>query len=216
MLNCFASVLIEWHDANGRDFPWRNDNDPVHIFIAECLLHRTRARNVVPIYERLRDLIPALLENSAESRKYCHKLLYPLGLKWRADMLMNSLDIVNRKFNGTVPVSRIDLLSLPGVGDYIASAFRVFSAGYDDPLMDANTVRIISRVYELSTSDSSRRTKLFREKYSELRNGHNSRKFGYSMIDLGALICKPFTPYCSICPVNKFCLLGAKATKGNE
>ena len=43
--------LLEWWSSVGRrNFPWRYTHDPFKIILAEILLHRTRAEQVVPLY----------------------------------------------------------------------------------------------------------------------------------------------------------------------
>lgn len=204
----FGNQLIEWWKREGRRFPWRNTNDPFRIFLAEVLLHRTRADNVVPVYQNLIENFPSLDSIAGIEEKKLRSILSPLGLKWRIDTLLVSLREIVSNFDGRIPMSRDQLMSLPGIGDYIASATRVFTLNSDDPLIDTNTVRVISRVYGLKVTDSTRRKKAIRYKYSTLRNNSDPRAFGFSMIDLASLICKSHVPDCRHCPVLNFCSTG--------
>ena len=43
--------------------------------------------------------------------------------------------------------NKIDLLKLPGVGEYIASAFRSFHFGKREFIIDSNVVRLYGRFY---------------------------------------------------------------------
>ena len=42
--------LLRWGGAHFRDYPWRHTREPYRIMIAEFMLHRTRADQVVPVY----------------------------------------------------------------------------------------------------------------------------------------------------------------------
>lgn len=52
-------------------------------------------------------------------------------------------------FDGEVPVDKKDLLSLPGVSDYIANAVRRSARKEADALIDTNTVRITGRLFSI-------------------------------------------------------------------
>lgn len=145
--------------------------------------------------------------------KSLQRILSSLGLKWRTKMLLQALRVIDNDFGGDIPIDKHKLLSLPGIGDYIASAVRVFSISSDDPLIDTNTVRIISRVYGIKATDSTRKSKVIASRYSDLRNDADPKAFGFSMIDLASLICKPRMPECSHCPVNKHCITGSVKRK---
>ena len=43
----FNETLLAWHDANGRDLPWRYEKDPYKIWVSEIMLQQTRAETVV-------------------------------------------------------------------------------------------------------------------------------------------------------------------------
>lgn len=203
-----AHKLIEWWRKNGRDFPWRGVRDPYRVLVAEMLLHRTRADNVVPVYARFLDSFGSVIEISRASDEDISRILKPLGLTWRAKKLMETLRIIARDFNGSIPLEKDELLKLPGIGDYISSAFRTFYGGNSDPLIDTNTVRVLCRLRGEPVRDSIRRGQSIRMFYSDLRGRSDSREFGYAMIDLASVICRPSNPLCRICPVLDQCSTG--------
>ena len=45
--------LIKWYQENKRDFPWRKDQDPYHIWISEIMLQQTTTETVIPYYKKL-------------------------------------------------------------------------------------------------------------------------------------------------------------------
>ncbi|MGC8647164.1 MAG: A/G-specific adenine glycosylase, partial [Thermoplasmata archaeon] len=50
--------LLKWWYINGRHFPWRKTREPYRILVSEILLHRTRAENILPVYERFLNEFP--------------------------------------------------------------------------------------------------------------------------------------------------------------
>ena len=57
----FREILIKWGSENFRSYPWRFTNIPYHILIAEVMLHRTQAPQVLPVYERFIDKYPDVI-----------------------------------------------------------------------------------------------------------------------------------------------------------
>jgi A/G-specific adenine glycosylase len=204
----FGDILVEWWNQNGRSFPWRNTEDPFKIFVAEVLLHRTRAYSVVPVYLELINNFSTMHDLSQVDEKTLQRMLASLGLKWRTRMLHETSRIIDINYGGIIPIEKDKLLSLPGIGAYIASAVRVFTVGSDDPLIDTNTVRVISRFRGWKQDDKIRRTEKVRNSYSHLRGKQNPKYYGYAMIDLAYTICLPRTPNCVRCPISKNCKTG--------
>jgi A/G-specific adenine glycosylase len=112
---------------------------------------------------------------------------------------------IETRFNGQIPHSFEDLISLPGVNHYIASAVRCFAFGYPDILLDTNTVRVAGRVFGLPITDSSRRSKLFREVLERFMDSKHPRELNFALIDFAAEICKPKASLHDMCPIHDYC-----------
>lgn len=201
----FVENLLKWWKNNRRDFPWRETCDSYKILISEILLHRTRADQVTPVYIKFMERFPTIIVLSEASTDDVKKILYPLGLHWRTEQLHKMALKIMQKYNGKIPSKTKELEALPGVGHYIAAAVRCFSYRYPEALLDTNTVRIIGRFFGIEKTDGSRRSRRFRVLYEPLVDQTHPREFNYAMIDLGALLCKPKNPICSICPINEKC-----------
>lgn len=155
----FGENLLAWWRNNKRDFPWRNTADPYRILVSEILLHRTRADQVVPVYNEFIREFPTVKNLAKAKQARARKILHPLGLFWRNNLLKPlAMEIVN-SYNGVVPWTIEQLESLPGVSKYIAAAVSCFAFGNQEPLLDTNTVRILGRVFGLTTGDGSRRSR---------------------------------------------------------
>jgi A/G-specific adenine glycosylase len=185
--------------------------------MADVMLHRTQARQVVPVYEQFIDRHPDANSLARVSDKQLHAELSSLGLRWRIDLIqMMATDVVDR-FDGQVPQDRDDLLSLPGVSEYIASAVRCFAWNLPDPLIDTNTVRVVGRLFGLEIKDSSRRNRRFRELITALVDVKHPRDYNYALLDLAHLIChKRRAPECTRCPVQMHCVYGTERLQRRE
>lgn len=203
-MQLFRNRLIKWWKKHGRSFPWRKTRDPYKVLVAEVLLHRTRAEQVVPVYLKFIQEFPDIKTLARASRKKVMSILYPLGLRWRA-MLLHEMAVEIVRRNTGIVADRKMFCSLPGVSDYIASAVLCFAFGRPEPLLDTNTVRITGRIFNIQITESSRRSKKFRELYFQLMDKKRPREFNMAMIDLGALVCRPRYFLCEKCPVKNLC-----------
>lgn len=202
----FRRSLLAWWQENRRDYPWRNTRNPYEILVAEVLLHRTRADQVVPVYRAFLEKFPTPQKLAGASLNELEELTNPLGLFWRIELLHKmAKDLVSR-FEGKVPESREILESLPGVSHYIATAVRCFAYGCPDAILDTNTVRICGRLFGLKVNDGSRRNKKFRKILEKLIKPQQPREFNYALVDHGALVCRSRNPLCSECPVSQQCV----------
>jgi len=209
----FSKNLLKWWKNNKREFPWRKTHNSYEILVSEILLHRTRANQVIPVYIDFLERFPTIAALSEANIEDVKKILYPLGLSWRTELLHKMALEIMKKYEGKIPSKTKELEALPGVGHYIAAAVRCFCHGYPEVLLDTNTVRIIGRFFGIKKTDGSRRSRQFRELYEPLIDQKCPREFNYAMIDLGALVCKPKNPICSICPLSKKCKYGIEEAR---
>src|SRR3989442_3199493 len=143
----FRYQIQNWWKDNRRDFPWRVPAKPYSWLIAELMLRRTRASQVVPVYEAFIQKFPTPEDLSAADDGALIQMLRPLGLAWRVPAFKQlSLRIVS-EHGGRVPRGREALIALPGVGDYVAESVRCFGFGEAVAIVDANTVRVAARYF---------------------------------------------------------------------
>lgn len=159
----FHKALISWGKTNFREYPWRLTNNPYEVLIAELMLHRTQAKQVVEMYEQFIDRYPnpqILLQATEEE---IASSLHSLGLSWRIRLIRKLAQVLATTYDGRVPIDKEKLISLPGVSDYIASAVRCFAWNLPEAIVDTNTVRVVGRLLGLETKDSSRRNQQVRK-----------------------------------------------------
>ncbi|MHA1150938.1 MAG: DNA glycosylase [Promethearchaeota archaeon] len=198
--------IIKWgENGNLRDYPWRNSVNHYEILISEILLHRTKADQVFSVYSDFIKKYPNFNSISRTSYDELLKSMKSLGLTWRVKKLHCLSKEIVELYNGVIPLEQEELIKLPGIGEYISGAFLICALNKKIPLLDTNIVRIISRVYSLPVTDSSRRNRKYRELIDQLIDEANPRLFLYSIIDLASLVCKPSDPRCTECPILDLC-----------
>lgn len=197
--------FLVWGKENFQNFPWRTAKNPYGILVAELMLHRTQAKQVIPVYLRLMGKFPSLhmLINAQASE--IEDIFSPLGLQWRVTKVFQLLQILQKEYHSEIPSSKEELMKLPGISEYISSAVVCFGFGEPVALIDINTVRITCRLHGIPYTDSLRRNKKFVQKVNNLLDIKKPEKFNYAMIDFAHKICKAKNPLCTICVLNDFC-----------
>ena len=198
--------LIEWYKENHRDFPWRKDQDPYHIWISEIMLQQTTTEAVIPYFNRFIETFPHVESLAKASLEEVYKLWEGLGYYRRAKHLHESAQIILEKYNGIFPVEYEDILSLKGVGEYTAGAISSIAYGKCIPAVDGNVLRIISRLYLLEDNIALNKTqKKIYQIVEKLIKDKDASAFNQGLMDLGATICRPVHPHCIDCPIHQYC-----------
>ena len=156
-----ALVFRRTFDDEVRSFPWRKTNDPYRILITEVLLQRTNAELAERVWKAVMDLIPSSAAAVSVDLRSLGSLTRRIGIHSRARTIKAIGATLQRRHNGQVPKAFDDLLRLPGVGLYIASAVRALSFGIPDFPVDSNTFRFVSRYFAVVLRRTKRRAGRF-------------------------------------------------------
>ena len=209
----FREDLLTWFRSNGRIFTWRaGELEPWQVLILEMCLRRTQAKQVDQIAQKLIKCgkTPAEFLTNFETLE---PELRTLGLRRRIDDTVSAATYVRDELNGCVPDGWQELMAIPGVGDYIASAVLCFAFGRSAVLIDTNTRRIARRVFG---EDDRCPDWLARLHLHELAGGGGSDiEWNQALLDLGALVCSARAPKCQECPVRTHCEHGNRGSDGS-
>ena len=199
-------ALSNWFCHNRRDLPWRRTRDPYAILVSEIMLQQTQVTTVIPYYKRWLLRFPTLRLLAAATESDVLHAWQGLGYYTRARNLHRCAEAIVEKFGGEFPTGPDELKLLPGIGPYTANAIGVFAFDQSLPLVEANTARVLSRLFNIRApiDSTSGRRKLW-DASAKLVPAKGPRDFQNAMMDLGALVCTARNPRCQICPVKKFC-----------
>ena len=204
----FRDDLLTWFDVKRRSFVWRErELNPWQVLMLEICLHRTRAEQVERVAEKL-IMHGATPSEFLDNIEVLQPELDTLGLRWRVDNLMTAAAPIRDELKGRVPDSRRELIAIPGVGDYIASAVLCFAFGRPSVLMDTNTRRIARRVRGENARDPDWLLRL--DLHTLAGRSGPDVEWNQALLDLGALVCRARAPACRECPVQKHCHMGRR------
>lgn len=138
-IRSFRNTVYDYYHKHGRhDLPWRKTADPYHILVSEIMLQQTQVPRVISKYIRFVEQFGTIESLAKSSTKDVLEVWQGLGYNRRALMLQKmAVDIVNR-FERKVPQTEDDLLTLPGIGPYTASAVMAFAFNKPSIVIDTN------------------------------------------------------------------------------
>jgi A/G-specific adenine glycosylase len=204
-----TNKILKWYDLNKRSLPWRKkvsqEKKEYYTLISEFMLQQTQVATVIPYFQRFIKSIPNIEKLSKFNDEKLIKLWEGLGYYSRVRNLKKTAQIVVKDFDKRLPQSFIDLKSLPGIGDYTASAISAIA--FNKPLipLDGNIERVLKRLLYLKKQNQIKKENL--QKYKKVFgiSVNRSSDYAQALMELGALICKPVNPLCKQCPILKKC-----------
>jgi A/G-specific adenine glycosylase len=199
--------LLVWYRLNARSLPWRGMRDPYLIWVSEVMLQQTRVETVIPYFQQWTVRFPDIQSVACAPIDEILKAWEGLGYYSRARNIKKTAEIILTQFAGNLPSTSIDLIKLPGIGDYIAGAIASIGFGFDEPALDANGVRVISRIYDFHGQvNKAANKKILKENLRELLPKGSAGDFNQAVMDLGSMVCVSANPKCECCPIQRECL----------
>ena len=203
-----TNKVLNWYDIHKRSLPWRKKTSSkkkqYYTLVSEFMLQQTQVATVIPYFNRFIKNIPNLESLAKFDNQKLIKLWEGLGYYSRAKNLKKTAQIVIKDFNQKLPDNFLDLKSLPGIGDYTASA--ILAIAFNKPMipLDGNIERVLKRYLYLKNENQIQKDNLVKQKII-FGTSIRASDYAQALMELGALICKPINPYCEKCPISKKC-----------
>jgi A/G-specific adenine glycosylase len=203
----FTKKLLKWHRTdNNRWMPWKGEPDPYRIWLSEIILQQTRVEQGLAYYEKFISAFPTVKHLANAPEKEVFKCWEGLGYYSRCRNLIATAKIITNQYEGLFPSSYHELIGLPGIGPYTASAIASFAFGLPYAVVDGNVERVLARYFAIDTAPGTTQgKKIFAATALELLDKKNPGAFNQAIMDFGAGICKPRNPACSICIMAEKC-----------
>ncbi|HXP34542.1 MAG TPA: A/G-specific adenine glycosylase [Chthoniobacterales bacterium] len=202
----FQRALLGWYRRHRRDLPWRQARDPYAILVSEFMLQQTQVGTVLPYYQDWLRRFPGFAALARASEREVLHAWQGLGYYSRARNLHTAAKIVVERHGGQFPKSIEQMEQLFGVGKYTAHAVATFAFDQSVAIVEANTSRVLSRLFDLRIPiDSTAGRNTLWSRATSLVPKKSAAQYNSALLDLGALVCLARKPKCGICPVRKFC-----------
>ena len=200
------SELVQWYASEQRDLPWRSTHDPYAILVSEMMLQQTQVQRVLPKYEQFLAVFPTLADLAAASKADVISVWVPLGYNMRAVRLQSIAQQVMDGYDGSIPDTIEELLTLKGIGRYTAGAIACFAFKKQVAMVDTNIHRVLHRIFLGLDLSEPRLTNDQRLIFAEqvLPEG-KAYDWNQALMDLGATTCTSTNPQCACCPLQDVC-----------
>ena len=195
----FSKDLMQWYAKHQRThLPWRNHPSPYRTWVSEVMLQQTRVETVIPYFDRFMAKYPNVEDLAGAPQDDVLSLWTGLGYYSRARNLHQAAKKIVEL--GFFPNTTKGLRELPGVGEYMSGAIASIALGLDEPAVDGNVVRVLSRIHRHAGTPKAIRGFALQH----LPPGR-AGDFNQALMDLGSRVCLPKRPRCVECPVAVHC-----------
>jgi endonuclease III len=176
--------------------------DPFKILISTIISARTKDEVTGPATERLFSLADSPGKMHKLSEKKIERAIFPAGFyHTKAKAIRKASGELVERFGSRVPDTIEELLTLPGVGRKTANLVVTLAHNKAGICVDTHVHRITNRWGYVKTkapheTEQALRAKLPKKHWIAINT---------ILVMHGQNICKPISPFCSRCPVSKFC-----------
>lgn len=178
----FQKTILDFYNANPREFDWRSTSDPYKIMVSEFMLQQTQTARVVEKYKEFLNEFPTIESLANAKFEAVLRLWQGLGYNRRAKFLYESAKLIKEHFNGIFPLDFEELDRLPGIGPYTARAIYTFSTNKPTVFIETN----IRTVYiHFFFKDSEISDKQILELVEQTLDSDQPRKWYYALMDYG-------------------------------
>jgi A/G-specific adenine glycosylase len=198
--------LLAWYDDHARDLPWRRTNDPYAVWLSEIMLQQTQVETVKPYFERFMKALPTVEALARADEHEVLRLWEGLGYYRRARQLHRAAQIILTEHGGRFPRDPEAVRRLPGIGRYTAGAILSIAFDAQEPILEANTVRLLSRLLAYAGPPHSGEGQRILWATAEiLLPRRKAGRFNQALMELGSEVCTARAPRCMDCPVAVLC-----------
>ncbi len=185
--------------------PWRarpgEFPDPYRIWLSEIMLQQTTVAAVIPYYQKFLTRFPTVQALAAAESEEVMQAWAGLGYYARARNLHACAQAL--ALTGGFPETLDGLRALPGIGPYTAAAVGAIAFGIPVVPIDGNVERVVSRVFAITDALPAAKPAIAvgaATLGSDAAAIARPSDFAQALFDLGATICTPTNPACTICP----------------
>lgn len=202
----FRGRLLRWFRRCARDLPWRRTRDPYAVWLSEIMLQQTQVATVEGYFARFLARFPTIGALARADEQDVLRLWEGLGYYRRARQLHRAARIVVSEHGGQFPRDMESVRRLPGIGRYTAGAILSIAFDRREPILEANTQRLLSRLAAYRGDPSSGEGQRLLWQLAELLLPHrHTGQFNQALMELGSQVCTPRAPRCGECPVAILC-----------
>jgi endonuclease-3 len=177
--------------------------DPWAVLVSTIISLRTKDEVTLIASKRLLEKANNPAELILLKNEEIEKMIYPAGFyRNKTASLKKIAQLLLVQYDGKVPASMEALLALPGVGRKTANLVLTEAFNLDGLCVDIHVHRISNRCGWLSTKNPEETEMTLRE----ILPHKYWKRINYLLVLYGQTLCRPVSPFCSRCVINKYCI----------
>jgi len=189
------TVAEHYKRTLGTSSPWA-------VLASTIISLRTKDDVTLAASQRLLEKAKNPAELASLKQEKIEKLIYPAGFyRNKAASLKKIAAILLKEYEGNVPSSMEELLSLPGVGRKTANLVLNEAFDIDAICVDIHVHRISNRCGWLSSKDPEETEMILRK----ILPKKFWKRINRLLVLYGQRLCRPISPFCSQCVIHEFC-----------
>jgi A/G-specific adenine glycosylase len=174
------------------------------------MLQQTQVDRVKEYFARFLERFPDVRALALAPEPEVLKRWEGLGYYRRARQLHAAAKQIVAEHGGEFPRTAAGLRGLPGIGRYTAGAIASIAFGEREPIVEANSRRVIARLVGHGAPVGGAGDEPLWRIAAELVPARDPGLFNQAVMDLGATVCTVTRPLCNKCPLAGSCV--ARAT----
>ncbi len=182
-IRSFKKLIYKHYHEHQRPMPWRRTKNPYRILLSEVMLQQTQVERVLIKYPEFLKSFPNLASLAKAPLADVLRTWQGMGYNRRAISLKKLAEIILHQYQGKLPLDPEELVKLPGIGRYSASAIYTFATNKPICLIETNIRRVYIHFFFGDREDI--RDKEIMLLVEKTLDSENPREWYYALMDYG-------------------------------
>ena len=171
-----------------RDMPWRDNTESYFVLVSELMLQQTQVDRVIPKFELFMHTFPTIASLAIAPLADVLTVWSGLGYNRRAKFLHEAAKKVVAEFDGVIPGTYDELVSLPGIGPNTAGAILAYS--FNTPVVFIETNVRTVYFHHFFEDQALVTDKELKELVAQTVDQEHPREWYWAMMDYGSYLKK--------------------------
>jgi A/G-specific adenine glycosylase len=182
----FREIIWQYYRTHRREMAWRDITDPYAILVSEVMLQQTQVARVTTKYPEFMATFPDFSSLAAAPLEDVLRVWQGMGYNRRAKMLRDAAGQVMTQFNGQLPKTPEELVTLPGIGPATAGSIAAFAYSAPVVFIETNIRRVF--IHFFFPADEKVHDDQILPLVRQTLDETNPREWYYALMDYGAML----------------------------